>query len=155
MKPDALESAAERNSRDLDKSRNLILSVAGQREELSLSFLSFFCRRFVSRTRCRCRGRFLPAGDFDQLHIFEWAYRIRGTSRYDFASRGVHGDEVTDLRAPDIRIRIVQPSPWIVRRGHDLRWWRLAQWNVSDQPYVIARAKRRSDLVAYRLRGIF
>src|SRR5947208_10467883 len=64
-------------------------------------------------------------------------------------------NEVTNLRAPDVGVRIVQPSPRIVRRGLDLRWRRLAHWNVSDQPHVIPRVERRGDSVAYWLRGIF
>ena len=68
---------------------------------------------------------------------------------------GVHRDEVAHLCAPDVRVRIVQPSPWIVRGGLDLRWRRLAQRNVSHQPHMIPCSERGCDLVAHWLRGIF
>src|SRR5437764_1395941 len=71
------------------------------------------------------------------------------------AARGVRRDEVTDLRAPHFRVRVVQPSPWVVRRGQDLRWRRLAQRNVSDQPHAIPSAERGGDLLAHWLHGIF
>ena len=101
------------------------------------------------------RENLLPASNDYHLHIFEWTYDIPGRDWNDFPLSGVHRDEVADLRTPDVRVRIVQPSPRIVRRRLDLRWRRLAHGNISDQPHVISRAERGSDLVAYWLHGIF
>src|SRR5580704_4908919 len=75
--------------------------------------------------------------------------------RNDFPLHGVRRDKVADLRTPDVRVRIVEPSPWVIRRRLDLRRRRLAQRNVSDQPHMIPCAERGCDLVAHWLRGIF